>query len=270
MADWYFKADGQQVGPVAGPKIVQLIRMGEITPDTPLRADGGEAWRKAGTVAGLKKVFAQVQPAAPPRDAVPEQAAEPLPVPEFMSEDIDRGHEDEPPFDPYDDQPDEEVSLQDMGLDAPPPAAYVSAEADYEPDATAADPARATSKLQAGSAANAARPVEVESRFTALLLFARILQILGKIAMVLGVGAFVMLFVFDILQIGLLIFYGTSEGLLGVTAVLVGLPALVSGLLSGLILMANAQLLLVFHAVEHNTRQQNALLTRLLVRSEDG
>jgi hypothetical protein len=64
MADWYYKTDGEEHGPVDAKTLKDFAALGDIVPETPVSKGVDGKWVRAAKVKGL---FAPKEPAEPSR-----------------------------------------------------------------------------------------------------------------------------------------------------------------------------------------------------------
>jgi hypothetical protein len=57
---WYYKLRGQEMGPVSGQVLKQLVDVGILTPETPTRTESGD-WTIAGRIRGLFESTVEAQ-----------------------------------------------------------------------------------------------------------------------------------------------------------------------------------------------------------------
>lgn len=77
-SEWFCRALGKEMGPVAFRDLVEMVRAGTLTEDDPVRRKGSRDWTAAGEVIGLFRAAGrEVAEAAPP---APKLEAEPPPA----------------------------------------------------------------------------------------------------------------------------------------------------------------------------------------------
>ncbi len=75
MIQWYYFSEGQQIGPIGEPELLNLIEAGAITPETLVWKEGLEQWTPAGEIQGLI-----------PSDSLPEQSFQHYAFPETVTD----------------------------------------------------------------------------------------------------------------------------------------------------------------------------------------
>ncbi len=65
-AQWHLAKDGQTSGPYGQAALAKMIASGQITADSHVWTAGQDGWKRAGEVAALSALFAQVPPPPPP------------------------------------------------------------------------------------------------------------------------------------------------------------------------------------------------------------